>query len=51
MVSGRSQAILATAAVFLGISQITVLLRFYVRLRIVRSFGVDDWIMLAAMVG
>lgn len=50
MVSGRSEAILVVTAVFLGISQVTVLLRFYVRIRIVRSFGADDWIMLVAMV-
>ena len=50
MVSGRSEAILVVTAVFLGLSQFTVLLRFYVRLRIVRSFGTDDWIMFIAMV-
>ncbi|PLB48610.1 hypothetical protein P170DRAFT_382888 [Aspergillus steynii IBT 23096] len=50
MVSGRSEAILVTTAVILGISQFTVFLRFYVRLRLVRSFGTDDWIMLIASI-
>ncbi|KAJ5354382.1 uncharacterized protein N7496_012815 [Penicillium cataractarum] len=45
----RSNAILIVTAVFLGISLSSVLLRCFVRTRIVRAFGWDDIIMLSAM--
>ena len=38
------------AATFVSIACVTVILRCYVRLRIVRSFGWDDGVMVAAMV-
>lgn len=47
----RSKAILIVTSVFLGISLSSVLLRVFVRTRIVRAFGWDDGIMLCAMVG
>ncbi len=47
----RSNAILIVTAVFLGISLTSVLLRCFVRTRVVRAFGLDDIIMLLAMVG
>jgi hypothetical protein len=47
----RSNAILIVTAVFLGISLGSVLLRCFVRTRVVRAFGWDDIIMLLAMVG
>lgn len=47
----RSNAILTVTAVFLGISLTSVLLRCFVRTRVVRAFGLDDIIMLLAMVG
>jgi uncharacterized membrane protein YqjE len=46
----RSQAILVVTVVFLVISLISVILRTFVRTRIVRAFGWDDTAMLIAMV-
>ncbi|KAJ5875065.1 uncharacterized protein N7473_012412 [Penicillium subrubescens] len=45
----RSNAILIVTAVFLGISLGSVILRCFVRTRVVRAFGWDDIIMLLAM--
>ncbi|KAA8645154.1 hypothetical protein EYZ11_009628 [Aspergillus tanneri] len=50
MVYGRSEAILTATAVFLGISLVAVILRCFVRLRIVKAFGADDYIMVVAMI-
>lgn len=50
MVSGRSEAITIVTSVFFGVSLITVLLRCFVRLRVVRAFGWDDGLMVFAMV-
>lgn len=47
----RSNATLIVTAVFLGISLTSVLLRCFVRTRVVHAFGLDDIIMLLAMVG
>lgn len=44
-----SEAIVAVTAVFLAISLLTVSLRCYVRLRVVRAFGWDDGFMVVAM--
>ncbi|KAJ5801962.1 uncharacterized protein N7503_004412 [Penicillium pulvis] len=46
----RSQAILIVTAVFLAISLIAVILRIFVRTRVVKAFGKDDVFMLLAMV-
>jgi hypothetical protein len=45
-----SDAIIITTAVFLGFSLVTVCLRCFVRLKIVKSFGYDDALMVAAAV-
>ncbi|KKK19499.1 hypothetical protein ARAM_002941 [Aspergillus rambellii] len=50
MSSGRSNAILISTSVLLGISLVTVCLRCYVRLRIVKAFGWDDSLMVTAMI-
>lgn len=47
---GRSLAIFVTAAVMVGLSVITVAMRCFVRLYIVRSFGWDDGLMVIALV-
>jgi hypothetical protein len=46
----RSKAILIVTSVFLGISLVSVILRCFVRTRIVRAFGWDDTVMVVAMV-
>ncbi|OJJ32503.1 hypothetical protein ASPWEDRAFT_116810 [Aspergillus wentii DTO 134E9] len=46
---GRSKAITVVTAVMLAISLTTVLLRCFVRLRVVKAFGWDDATMVAAM--
>ncbi|KAJ5592039.1 uncharacterized protein N7459_002408 [Penicillium hispanicum] len=46
----RSRAILIVTAVFLALSAVSVLLRCFVRSRIVRAFGRDDILMVLAMV-
>ncbi|ODM21332.1 hypothetical protein SI65_02175 [Aspergillus cristatus] len=50
MVSGRSEIITIVTAVFFAISLTTVLLRCFVRLRVVRAFGWDDTLMVIAMI-
>lgn len=50
MVDGKSETILITTAFFVAISFVTVCLRCFVRLRITRAFGWDDWVMVFAMV-
>ncbi|RLM02034.1 hypothetical protein CFD26_109157 [Aspergillus turcosus] len=49
MLNGRSEAIVTATSVFLALSLITVGLRCFVRARVVRAFGLDDWTMVAAM--
>ncbi|GIJ98164.1 hypothetical protein Aspvir_000279 [Aspergillus viridinutans] len=49
MLNGRSEAIVTATSVFLALSLVTVCLRCFVRARIVRAFGLDDWAMVAAM--
>lgn len=46
----RSKAIIIVTSVFLGISLVSVILRCFVRTRIVRAFGWDDTVMVVAMV-
>ena len=48
MGNGGSNAIIIITAVFLGFSLVTVSLRCFVRLKIVKSFGSDDALMVAA---
>ncbi|KAJ5900102.1 hypothetical protein N7495_004846 [Penicillium taxi] len=47
--AGRSQAIIIVTALFLALALISVAMRTYVRLRIVRAFSWDDGLMLLAM--
>lgn len=48
--NGRSLQIFVVTLVFLIISFISVCLRCFVRLRLVRAFGWDDGLMVFAMV-
>jgi hypothetical protein len=50
MANGGSNAIIITTAVLLGFSLITVCLRCFARLKIVKSFGSDDVLLVAAAV-
>lgn len=50
MGDGSSNAIIITTAVFFGVSLVTVCLRSFVRLKVVKSFGPDDALMIAAAV-
>ncbi|KAL4803035.1 hypothetical protein BDV18DRAFT_146147 [Aspergillus unguis] len=45
----RSAAVRGVAAAFLTLASIAVILRCYVRVRIIKGFGWDDWVMLLAM--
>jgi hypothetical protein len=46
----NSPQILAITGTFFAAAAIVVLLRCYVRIRVLRVFGIDDWVMLGAMV-
>jgi len=46
----RGPEILAVCGSLVGFSLVIVLLRLYVRAKMVRHVGVDDWIIVAAMV-
>jgi hypothetical protein len=50
MVEGRSEVIIIVTAFCVGLPLITVCLRCYVRIWIVRAFGWDDRLMVVAMV-
>ncbi|PWY76111.1 hypothetical protein BO94DRAFT_568526 [Aspergillus sclerotioniger CBS 115572] len=50
MAVDRTLAVRAVAAVFFSLASVTIILRCYVRLAIVKAFGWDDAIMLLAMV-
>lgn len=47
---GPSLAILVVSIVMMALSIVTVLLRIFVRIYIVRAFGWDDGLMVAALV-
>lgn len=51
MADDRSLVVKAVPAVFLTIACLTVILRCYVRISIVKAFGVDDGAMVLSMVG
>jgi hypothetical protein len=51
MADDRSLVVKAVPAVFLSIACLTVILRCYVRLFVVKAFGVDDGAMVLSMVG
>lgn len=42
--------LVAISVIFLVLTYLSVLLRFFVRLFITKSFQIDDWLMLAAQV-
>lgn len=46
----QSAALCGVAAAFVALSSISVALRCYVRLRIVKAFGWDDFVMILALV-
>ncbi|KAJ5465291.1 uncharacterized protein N7458_000977 [Penicillium daleae] len=46
---GRSKSIFIVTTIFLGISFIAVCLRCFVRLRLIKAFGLDDALMVFAM--
>ena len=46
----RGPEILAVCGALVGLALVVVLLRIYVRARMVRHVGVDDWTIIAAMV-
>ena len=48
---GPSLAIFVVSVVMMALSTVTVMLRTFVRLYILRAFGSDDVLMLAALVG
>jgi hypothetical protein len=41
--SGRGPELIAVFAFFMGLTTITFALRVYVRTRMVKAFGLDDW--------
>ena len=47
----NSPEILAITGSFFAAAALVVLLRCYVRITMLKVFGIDDWIMLMAMVG
>lgn len=50
MLDGSSESIAIVASISLAISLVTVLLRCFVRVKIMRAFGWDDRLMVLAMV-
>lgn len=50
-VENRSPPLQAVACTLLVTAVISMLLRAYVRLWLVKNFGVDDWCMVVATVG
>jgi hypothetical protein len=49
MLGGRSDGIVIVIAVMLAVSLVTVCLRCFVRLQVVKAFGWDDGLMVIAM--
>jgi hypothetical protein len=49
MVNDKSEAIIIATSIFLALSLIAVGLRCYVRIRLIRAFGADDWAMVLAV--
>ena len=47
---GRAAQITAVMALFLGLSWIFVALRCWVRIKMTKSFAIDDWLTLASLV-
>lgn len=49
-IENRGPELTAVCATFTTMAVIAVALRCYVRLRIIRNFGLDDWAMVGALV-
>ncbi|KAB8239305.1 uncharacterized protein BDW43DRAFT_305095 [Aspergillus alliaceus] len=49
MADDKSETIIIITSIFLALSLLTVSLRCYVRLYLIRAFGADDWTMVLAM--
>lgn len=49
-VAGRGPQVVGVAGFFLALSTITVMLRCYCRVLVVKNFGIDDWSALIAWV-
>ncbi|KAE8360079.1 hypothetical protein BDV27DRAFT_149017 [Aspergillus caelatus] len=49
MANDKSEAIIIVTSIFLALSFLTVSLRCYVRLHLIRAFGADDYMMVLAM--
>lgn len=49
MANDKSEAIIIVTSIFLALSLLTVSLRSYVRLHVIRAFGADDYMMVLAM--
>ena len=49
-IENRGPQVLGVDSAALILAFIATVLRVYVRLRLVKAFGLDDWLMLAAMV-
>ena len=47
-VAGRGPQVLAIYAVFAAITTVAMVLRVYTRVRLVKKFGLDDWLALTA---
>lgn len=47
----RSHQLIAVAAAFIALVTISVALRTYTRLRMAKTLGADDWLIIAALVG
>lgn len=50
-VENRGPELLYVCAVMVSLAFVSTVLRVYVRLGIVKAFGIDDWFMVAATVG
>jgi hypothetical protein len=49
-IENRGPQLVAVNSTFLTASLISILLRIYVRTFMVKAFGIDDWLMVAAAV-
>ncbi|KAH6657221.1 hypothetical protein BKA67DRAFT_182988 [Truncatella angustata] len=49
-INDRGPQVYAVAVAFFALAAVSLLLRCYVRLRMTKAFGLDDWFMVAAMI-
>lgn len=43
-VSGEGPKLLATFSTFIGLTTVAIALRAYVRMRLIKKFGIEDWL-------